>query len=124
VNNIERNTLLKVFSMLNACGVKYAIIDSDGKRHGNLRVEETKSRRELKYPFGTLSSHFVPIVKDMKPNEAVEINCKEYDPESMRSSLAAWASKNWGNGACTTMIDRNAKSIIVIRTPNDQSTLI
>ena len=120
MNNIEKNTLIKVISMLNACKLKFAIIDSDGNKHGELQVNEQKPRRGLKYPFGTLSNHFVPIVKDMKPNEAVEIMCKEYDPESMRSSLAAWASKNWGNGACTTMIDRNAKSIVVIRTPNDQ----
>jgi hypothetical protein len=118
MNNIERASLPKIISMLNGCKVQFAIIDSDGKKHGNLAVVEQKTRRPLKYPFGTLTNLFVPYIENLKIDESAEVPCKDYDIESMRSSIAAWANKRWGNGACSTIVDKPTKTIFVFRTDN------
>ena len=118
MNNIERASLPKIISMLNGCKVQFAIIDSTGKKHGSLEIVEKKSRRALKYPFGTLTNIFVPYIENLKADESAEVPCGSYDIESMRSSIAAWASKHWGNGACSTIVDKPTKTIFVFRTTN------
>jgi hypothetical protein len=118
MNNIEKASLPKIISMLNACKVQFAIIDSSGTKHGNLNVVQRKSRRALKYPMGTLTSFFVPLIENLKADESAEIKCKDYDIESMRSSIAAWTSKRWGNGACSTIVDKSTNTVFVFRTVN------
>jgi hypothetical protein len=115
MNNVERITLPKVVSMLNACKVQFAIIDSDGKQYGNLEVVAKKKRRPLKYPFGALANHFTPYIKDLKADQAAEVPCQDYDMESMRSAIAGWASSHWGNGACSTMLDKKTNTVLVFR---------
>jgi hypothetical protein len=119
MNNIERVSLPKIISMLNGCKVQFAIIDSSGKKHGNLTVVQPKSRRPLKHPFGTLTNFFVPYIENLKADESAEVPCIEFDIESMRSSIAAWTSKRWGNGACSTIVDKANKTIFVFRTNNE-----
>jgi hypothetical protein len=118
MNNIEKASLPKIISMLNACKVQFAIIDSDGTKHGSLAVVERKSRRALKYPMGTLTNFFVPLIENLKADESAEVRCKDYDIESMRSSIAAWTSKRWGNGSCSTIVDKPTNTIFVFRTVN------
>jgi len=121
MNNIERITLPKVVSMLNACKVQFAIIDSDGTKHGSLEVVAKKRRSPLKYPFGALANHFTPYLQSLSADQAVEVPCGQYEIESMRSAIAGWASKHWGNGTCTTMLDKPSNKVLVFRT---QATLI
>jgi hypothetical protein len=119
MNNLERASLPKIISMLNACKVQFAIVDSSGTKHGNLNVVERKTRRALKYPMGTLTNFFVPLIEHLKADESAEVRCKDYDIESMRSSIAAWTSKRWGNGACSTIVDKATDTIFVFRTNNE-----
>jgi len=116
MNNVERITLPKVVSMLNACKVQFAIIDSDGKQHGSLEVVAKKKRGPLKYPFGALANHFTPIIRNLQPDQAAEVPCGSYEMESMRSAIAGWASKHWGNGTCSTMLDKPSNTVLVFRT--------
>ena len=116
MTNIERITLPKIISMLNACNFKFAIIDSDGNKHGDLEIVARKKRRPLQYPIGTLSSHFLPYIKNLVPDQAAEIPCLDYDPETIRGSIAAWTSKHWGNGVCSTLVDRETNTVLVFRT--------
>jgi hypothetical protein len=118
MNNIERASLPKIISMLNACKVQFAIIDSNGKQHGNLEIVEKKKRRPLKYPFGALAKHFTPYIENLKEDQAAEVPCKEYNMESMRSAIAGWASSHWGNGVCSTMLDKKSNTVLVFRTAN------
>ena len=118
MNNLERASLPKIISMLNACKVQFAIVDSSGTKHGNLAVIEKKSRRPLKYPFGALTNFFTPYIQHLRADESAEVPCKDYDIESMRSSIAAWTSKHWGNGSCSTIVDKKTNTIFVFRTDN------
>ena len=121
MNNIERASLPKIISMLNACKVQFAIIDSNGTKHGNLEVEEKKKRRPLKYPFGALAKHFAPYIENLREDEAAEVPCKEYDIESVRSAIAGWASSHWGNGTCSTMLDKKSNTVLVFRMAQKES---
>ena len=122
MNNIERISLPKVISMLNACKVQFAIIDSDGKKHGSLEVVAAKKRSALKYPFGALSKHFTPFIQNLQADQAAEVPCGQYEIESMRSAIAGWANSHWGNGACSTMLDKKSNSVLVFRTSKQEYT--
>ena len=115
MNNMERITLPKVISMLTACKVQFAIVDSDGKKHGNLDIVAPKKRSKLKYPFGALANHFTPYIKNLQADQAAEVPCGQYATESMRSAIAGWANSHWGNGACSTMIDKESNTVLVFR---------
>lgn len=120
MNNTERITLPKVISMLNACKVQFAIIDSDGTKHGSLEVVARKKRAPLKYPMGTLSGHFKPYIEKLMPDQAAEVPSLNFDIEDLRGSIAAWCSTHWGNGQCTTLVDKQNKLVLVFRTSAQQ----
>ena len=116
MNNLERASLPKIISMLNACKVQFAIVDSSGIKHGSLNIVPPKSRRPLNYPMGTLTNHFAPYIENLKADQAAEVPCNDFEAESIRSSIAAWTNKRWGNGACSTMIDKDTNIVLVFRT--------
>lgn len=120
MNNLEKAALAKVISMLNACKLQYAIVDSDGTKHGDLEVVIRKKRAPLKYPMGTLSGHFKPYIENLLPDQAAEIPAKNFNLEDLRGSIAAWASTNWGNGTCTTLVDKQTNCVLVFRTSAQQ----
>ena len=50
MNQIEKAVLTKVFGVLDSIGVQYAIVDSDGNKHGALNVmqeKKVKRRRSI-----------------------------------------------------------------------------
>lgn len=120
MNNMERITLPKVISMLNACKVQFAIIDSAGEKHGDLEVVARKKRSPLKYPMGTFSNHFKPYIQNLLPDQAAEIPANNFNLEDLRGSIAAWASTNWGKGSCTTLVDKQNNMVLVFRTSAQQ----
>lgn len=53
MEQIKVTTLRKAIGLLDACGFKYAIIDSDGIKHGELELAEIKpatKRSPLAFP--------------------------------------------------------------------------
>ncbi len=117
MNNVEKITLQRAISMLKSCNLLYAIVDSDGNKHGALEVlyNKRKKRGPLHYPMGTLRNHYLPFIKDMTDDTVGEVPIDEFDMETLRSSLCAYMSTNWGKGSYSTTIDRENNSIIVHR---------
>lgn len=102
---VQKIALFKAIALLNASGVKYALIDHNGVKHGELEIIENKQRKKTvtEYPFGSFSSHFLKYVSTIKPGESVVIPYGQFgvDEESrgrLRRAVAGWSSKHWGNG--------------------------
>lgn len=117
MNNVEKITLQRAISMLKSCKFLYAIVDSDGNKHGDLEVvhKSRKKRGPLHYPMGTLRNHYLPFIKHMTDDSVSEVPIEDFDMETLRSSLCAYMSTNWGKGSYSTTIDRENNSIIVHR---------
>ncbi len=117
MNNVEKITLQRVISMLKSCNFMYAIVDSEGNKHGNLEIvfNKRKKRGPLTYPMGTLRNHYLPFIKDMLDDSVGEVPIDSFEMEALRSSLCAHLSTHWGKGSYSTTIDRENNSIIVHR---------
>lgn len=117
MNNVEKITLQRAISMLKSCNFMYAIVDSDGNKHGMLEVnhKNRKKRGPLTYPMGTLRNHYLPFIKNMTDDSVGEVPIDDFDMETLRSSLCAYMSTHWGKGSYSTTIDRDNNSIIVHR---------
>ena len=52
MEQIKQTTLKKAIVLLNAIGAQYAIIDADGKKHGDLEIVEQRKRKPSAYEYG------------------------------------------------------------------------
>lgn len=118
MNNIEKAALDKAISFLKAGKFTYAILDSDGTKHGDLEIVNKTGRKRgaLKYPMGTLRNHFYPYIHDLKKDEGAEIPCGDFAPEYLRKTISAWACNHWGNKSHNIVISEPSNSLILFRT--------
>lgn len=117
MNQIEKSVLAKVTNVLQSLGLKYAIVDSDGNKHGELNVAQEKKlkRRRSIFPLGELRSHIMPHLQSILINTTKQIPCGKYPVESVRSSISSYASQMWGSGMYKTHISADKKFVEVTR---------
>jgi hypothetical protein len=70
MNQVENSVLTKVTAVLNSLNLKFAIVDSDGNKHGDLNIEQTKKvkRRRSIYPLGELRAYIMPFMQNVMMN--------------------------------------------------------
>lgn len=109
MEQIKVTTLRKAMSLLDACGFQYAIVDSDGARHGTLEVVAPKApskRGPLAFPYGEVINHIKPYLPEQfAVGEVVEVPILEYGANRMRSSVLNALSRKYGHNKFTTVID-------------------
>ena len=115
MEQIIKSTISKAIKMLEACNCKFAIIDPDGKTHGELEVSESKKRKSSKYPYGELRKYLTQYLDDMKPGDVAEIPLGKYDFVTLQSSASSTSCVLFGNGSCTTTRNLKNKTIEVLR---------
>jgi hypothetical protein len=116
---IESQIIAKVSSVLDNLGMEWAIKDSDGTVHGNLKVsqpEPKKKKRDSIYGYGVLKSHLdaCGISKIMVNTHAI-IPTGGMDAEVVRRSICSYGSQNWGNGTYKTKLTADKKGVEVTR---------
>jgi len=111
ISTIEDVAINKAVQILQNMKCQFAIITPNGKKMGNLEVNDSK-KRPLKYAMGTLKNYYFPYVKDIGIGNSVLIPNGEFEPEHLQSSLSAWCSTNWGKGTyATRIIDRGVEVV-------------
>lgn len=117
MNQIEKNVLAKVTNVLQSLGLKYAIVDSDGNKHGDLNVAQEKKlkRRRSIFPLGELRNHIMPHLQSILINTTKHVPCGKYPVESVRSSISSYATQLWGAGTYKTHISADKKFVEVTR---------
>ena len=115
MNMIQKQTLNKALSFLDAVGAAYAVIDTDGVKHGTLEVVEPKKRKKSDRPYGSLSRFASEVIGNMKVGEVVEIDTDVYDHETVRGAVTSWACNHWGKGTLTTAYNKETKKIEALR---------
>ena len=98
--------------------VKFVIVLPDGTTitQGDLQLEKAKQRtRNLRYPIGSVCQYYKPYVADLQVGQMVEIPFDKFDPEPLRSGIASYCSKMWGNGSAMTAINRGKKCVELLR---------
>jgi len=117
MNQIEQAVLTKVISVLNSMDLKYAIVDSDGNKHGDLNIEQDKKpkRRRSIYPLGEVRNHIMPYLQSILINTTKSIPVGKYAPEVIRGSTSSYATQMWGSGNYKTHISNDRKFVEVTR---------
>jgi hypothetical protein len=105
MEQIKTITLRKAISLLDACGFKYVIIDSDGKKHGTLEVVDNTKKRKLEYPMGTLVSYIVKhIPVTIAVGDVFQIPPGNFDPVKIRSGAISYLIRKYGTGKFTSIV--------------------
>lgn len=112
--DLKKETISKYVRHLNTLGCKFKIIESDGTEHGDLATvpERTRSPR---VEVLRLVDYKTPMMA-MKPGDVISLTATPDMPlESLRSSIAGFATYEFGVGAVTTTLDRNNNAVLVLR---------
>ncbi len=114
MTDIKKKTIATYARHLANFGCQFKIIEEDGTEHGDLVVAAPKSAGQrtdvLKHV-----DYKTPMLA-MKPGDVISIKTTPDIPlESLRSSIAGYATKKFGVGVITTTLDRPIDAVIVLR---------
>jgi hypothetical protein len=117
MNQVENNVLAKVTNVLQSLNLKFAIIDSDGNKHGDLNIEQVKKlkRRRSIYPLGEVRAQLMPHMSSMLINTTKNIPVGKYQAEVIRGSASSYATQLWGAGNYKTRVTADKRYVEVTR---------
>lgn len=117
MNQVEKDVLVKVTSVLNSLNLKFAIVDSDGNKHGDLSLEKPKKpkRRRSIFPLGELRAHVMPYMTSTMINTTKQIPADKYGAEVVRASVSSYATQLWGAGNYKTRVTSDKKHVELTR---------
>ena len=119
MREIENKVLNKALQMLDALKCEYAIVDSDGTKHGELQIQPKKAKRPVKYEWGALTNHIRPLVQSIKIGEVVKVPVAPFDIESVQGSVGSLCFKLWGRGNHTSALTKDRTYIEVLKLGDD-----
>ena len=112
---IQLRELNKMMTLMTAMNCQFKIITPDGQEFGDLEIATTTPGRNLKYPYGTLSGFYRPLINlDAKIGEVQIIDPGQFEAEEIRSSASSYLTKKWGKGNYTTSITKGMIEIMRI----------
>jgi hypothetical protein len=117
MNQVEKDVLNKVSNVLQSLNLKFAIIDSDGNKHGDLNIEKDKKpkRRRSIYPLGEVRAQIMPHMSSIMINTTQNIPVGKYQPEVIRGSVSSYATQLWGAGNYKTKVSADKRHVEVTR---------
>lgn len=114
---IVTKTIARAIDMLTASGAKFKVISPNGEEFGELEVAAEK-KKTFRFAHGELANFYKPLLENLKVGEVATFknpDPSKYDIEDFRSSACSWISKEWGNGAHTSTIDRTFDTLEILR---------
>ena len=116
MNTLHTKALTNAIKLLNAIGAKYAIVDTDLRKHGELEVITKKKRRPAKYAYGAIRKHVAPYLELLEVNQTARIPVYPYDLETVYGSASSAASTLWGHKAHKVGSSEDKKFVLITRT--------
>jgi hypothetical protein len=116
MNNIHTKALTNAVKLLNAIGAKYAIIDVDLKKYGELEVVTKSKRRPARYPYGVIRKHIKPYLDHIAVNQTARIPVSPYDLETVYGSASSTATVLWGKQCHKVGASDDKKFVLITRT--------
>jgi hypothetical protein len=109
---VQTEALNRALKLLRASGCAFAVIDACGVKHGTLDVVVPKAPKPTKkprnHPPGAYLEHHKSLTSTIQPGECRTVPfgpfSSDEDRESLRSSISAYCSREWGNGSYITAI--------------------
>ena len=76
-----------------------------------------KRTRQSKLPYGTLINYYMPFIKDLQPDDLVQIPVGDFDAGGLQGAISATTSKMWGKGATSCVMSADKTMLEVWRLP-------
>lgn len=105
------------------CGIDYAVLSEKyniAEATIDLSKPLAKTRRtrvKSKLPYGTLTAYYLPFIKDMQPDDLVQIPIGAFEWHSLQASITATGGKMWGRGRVTCVSNKDKTVLEVWRLP-------
>lgn len=124
MHSLKSRALEGIMRTLTGFGWKFAIIDEDGVRHGNLLIVEPKPERPLK-PRSIVFNNFEKYeyaerIDAAKPGDLVTFEIQPTqgkephdEAESLRGSVTSYAIRRFGKGSCMTELRKEGERFFV-----------
>lgn len=117
---VVRKTINQAEALLRASGCSFKIVNSAGEEvihdpEGRFAPKRAARKRMSNAPYGELAQYYRPFIADVKVGDVVEIPVGTYVAESLRSSLCARLSTDWGKGSYTCSINKATNTVELLR---------
>lgn len=115
--SVQQVALDRALKLLDAAGAQYAVLDSNGVKHGTLEIAVPKPAKKkiFTHKHGEFRDYFLPYIESMNPGDCVHVPVGKYELEELRGPLSSWCSTNWGAGSVITSINRKGNIVEVLR---------
>lgn len=81
------------------------------------KLGKHKRTRQSKLPYGTLTTYFMPLIKDLQPDDLVQIKVGDFDASGLQGAISATTSKLWGKGSASCVMSADKTMLEVWRLP-------
>lgn len=109
------------------CGIDYAVLSEKySLREATIDLSKPiakprKTRVKSKLPYGTLIAYYMPYIKDMQPDDLVQVPVGTFDWHALQSSITASGGQMWGKGRVTCVTNKDKTVLEVWRLPDGLS---
>ncbi len=100
--------------------IAFKVVTAAGEEFGNLEVKPTKQKKKKRaslHPHGEIRQYLLPILKDVKPDQVVNIPIGRYKAESIRGNACSWCTTVWGKGTYSSTVPKGKNSVEIYRFP-------
>ena len=122
LREVHKKAIDDAMSRLKAVGCAFKIVTPVNSEiiHDPNKVldkrKQTVNRADLPYAYGDLKRHYLPYIENLQVGQVAQIPYSESLPyTALQSSLAAYLSKEWGNGSYTTATNKSTQMLEVLR---------
>lgn len=120
LNKILKQSVKHLAALEGRGHIRFKVITAAGLEYGSLEirpVEKKKKKKPSPYPHGEIRQYLLPMLKDIKPDQVVNIPVGKYDPESIRGNACSWCTTAWGKGTYSSTVPKHKSSVEIYRFP-------
>ena len=114
-------TINETLNKLKVTGCAFKVLLPNGEMvihdpHEVLNKRKHNADPNRPYGYGDLCKRYKPVIEHMAVGEVQSVPFDDLHPaDSLQSSMTAWMSTNWGKGSYTTVTNKDAQTIEVLR---------
>lgn len=115
---IQKIALEKLLKSLGALGCKFAVVDPEGVKHGDLEIVEPpqrKKRSPLKHAYGELNTYVESKLTGIPSGAVINVPKDRFDLETLQSSCGHFMRKRHGSDSYMTTQADDKTHVQVLR---------
>lgn len=115
---VQKIALSKLLKSLGALGCKFAVVDPDGVKYGDLEVVDATQkgkRSPLKHPHGELKRYIDTKLAGIAEGMVINVPKDKFDLETLQSSCGHYMRLNFGSDSYMTTQSDDKTHVQVLR---------